>query len=401
MKDAHPIAAGPDPIRPGILENYYRHMFGKTAPGEEAFEGATFGEYHRLLRNTYWTVSREKAALRSKNPAFKALAGTFGGTDAPAKPAEGPKEKRKSAVLERLADLDLTAANLPDDLHGLFLDRVKRVSGFKRLPDLKALRIVEAVLCDTEEGAPGGTPLQLARIDLNDCGSSFVKTLLGMARAEWVRVELQDPPVFDLSLLKEYRDLRALFISSGLTLGARHLAGLPLETLWLTNVQMDSEFREALASIGKALKQLKLANETPFGPDALPEMPGLEKLVVHAYPEFKEAWIRFALAHPGTLCEFPPMAPPAANIPKAKVAEIHKGVDILEMSKGVKVWYEVWGDLAARIQGDAISNNELRDRLEETAGKCKPKVKLSSEGDELRMSSTSLESLKACLDGIP
>ncbi|HKP96257.1 MAG TPA: hypothetical protein VJ385_10905 [Fibrobacteria bacterium] len=389
-------------IRPEILRNYYESMFGKTAPGEDAFQGATFEEYHSLLRISYATISREKAAARSKNPAFKAMAEKFAAETAEAaadKGAEGaPKERKKSAVFERLPALDLAAAELPGDLHSLFLDRVKSVSGLERLQRLASLRVFEAILCDTSEDTPIGSRLRLTRLDLNECSGKFAKTVLGMARAEWIRVLQLDPPVFDIGLLRECKELRVLYLTCGLTLDARHLQGLPLEILWLTNVEMRSDFRDALTSLAKTLRELKIENETPFNPDALPGLPGLKKLIVPAYAEFKAAWISFAVSHPRILCAFPPVSAPAGKLPKARIVEIYKGVDVLEMGKGGKVWYEVWGDLAARLKGKAISNNELKDRLVKFASACKPKVKLSSEGDELRMQSDSIESLRSCLD---
>jgi hypothetical protein len=390
-------------IRPDVLKRYYESMYSHNGRPQEAFLGATFEEYFRLLRINYPTFSRRKAAERSKNPAFKAMAADFPEDPVeikpPSAPEGAPKERKKSAVFEKLAALDLLSADLPSDLHGLFLDRVKSVSGLERLRELKGLRIVEGVLCGSNGRPPVGAPLELARLDLDECAEAFAKSLLGMARAEWVRVVILDPPAFDLAPLKDHHALRALYVSSGLTLGAHHLAGLPLETLWLANARMGGGFRKALGSLGGTLRELKLANDAPFGPDELPELPRLEKLIVPAYPEYRDQWIAFAVSHPGTRFSFPPVSPPSAKLPTARIAEIHRGVDILEMKKGAKTWYEVWGDPAARLQGERLSNNDLLARIEPAAKKLKLKIRFSGEGDELRMQSASLDDLKACLDG--
>jgi hypothetical protein len=389
-------------IRPDILKRYYGSMYGHIGHPQEAFLDATFEEYFRLLRINYTTISRRKAAERSKNPAFKAMAATFPEDPLeikiPAAQKGAPKERKKSSVFEKLAALDLSSADLPADLHSLFLDRVKSVSGLERLRNLNGLRIVEGVLCGSDERPPAGVPMDLARIDLNECEEGFVRALLGMARAEWVRVVILDPPAFDLAALKAHHALRALYVSCGLALGAHHLAGLPLETLWLANVPMDGGFRKALEALGGTLRELNLANDTPFGPDELPALPRLEKCIVPAYPEFREQWIAFAVSYPGTRFSFPPLSAPSAKQPTARIAEIHRGVDILEMKKGAKTWYEVWGDLAARLQGERISNNDLLARIEPAAKKRKLKIRFSSEGDELRMQSASLDDLEACLD---
>lgn len=385
-------------IKPAILRRYYEVQFGRTAPHSSAFEGATFDEYLRLLRVSYPGISSAEAAKRSKNPEFRALEGKLA-DDGKAEPAQ-PGAKARRTMLDRKESLDLSKPGPPADVEWLQLDRLKIVSGWGRLRDLADLRHLSVLFCGTTEAFDGGPTKALASMNMTECTRQATRLLLQLTRPEGLNLAYLDEPAFDLHWLEGHAGLRSLHVTCGLATGTDALEGLSLEELGLSRVSMDQAFLRALASLRK-LRTLRLPEQDPFSPDALPDLPKLERLTVPAHPDHRQAWIDWAVAHPRVACGFPPPREPSAKLPRARMTAVRHGTDIFEMSRAGKTWYEAWGDFASRIPGARWSDNHaLRDHLEGIAARLKPKVKLSSEADELRLSSPSLPSVEACLDAM-
>jgi hypothetical protein len=385
-------------IRTNILRRYYEVQFGRTAPHASAFEGATFDEYLRLLRVSYPGISAHEAAMRSKNPEFRALEGKLPreGEGGPAHPAK----KARRSVLDRKESLDLAESCPAPDVEWLQLDRLKAVSGWGRLRDLADLRHLTVLYCGTPESYDRGPTVALGNLDVTECTRQATRLLLQLTRPDRLNVAFLDDPAFDLRWLEGHSGLRSLHVTCGLATGAGALEGLPLEQLGLSRVPMDDAFLRALASL-RNLTALRLPEQDSFPPDELPDLPRLERIAVPAHPEHRRAWIDWAVARPGVACSFPPPRGPSAKLPRARMAGVRHGAEILEMTLPRKTWYEAWGDFASRVPGASRGDNHaLRDRLKGALARLKPKVELSSEADELRISSPSLASVEACLDAM-
>lgn len=396
MAESHsPISL--DGIRPEILRRYYEVQFGRTAPHSSAFEGATFDEYLRLLRVSYPGISAREAAKRSKNPEFRALEGKLSGEEA--EPPRAPAKARR-VLLDRKESVDLAQAGLAADVEWLQLDRLKSVGGWGRLRDLPDLRHLTVLYCGTAEAYDGGPTVAIRNLDVTECTRQAARLLIQLTRPDRLNVAYLDEPAFDLRWLEGHAGLRSLHVTCGLAAGTGALEGLPLEELGLSRVALDQGFLGVLASL-RALRTLRLPDQDPFSPDRLPDLPRLERLAVPAHPEHRQAWIDWAAAHPRVACGFPPPREPSVKLPRARMAGVRHGSDILEMTLARKTWYEAWGDFASRVPGARWGDNHaLRDHLEGAAARLKPKVALSSEADELRLSSPSRASVEACLDAI-
>ena len=74
-----------------------------------------------------------------------------------------------------------------------------------------------------------------------------------------------------------------------------------------------------------------------------------------------------------------------AKSPKAKVAEIHRDIAVLEATQGAKTWYEAWADFTERAKVyKGLGNHDLRDKVEAWAEENKLKADFASEADEMR-----------------
>lgn len=391
-------------IRPEILRRYYEATFGKQGPSEEAFQGATFEEYFDLYRIAFPAVSRYQAATSRRNRAFLHMADRFaheqGGPMAEkAASASAPPPNR--AEFRRKPEVDLAAQAMDENIESLLLDRVKMVKGWKGLLKLKRLRRLSLILCDTEEEAPDGKPIKVEEVAVNECSQRALEVALAITRTRIAKIHHLESATVDLSPLRDHRELGVLLNHYGFALGLGSLKGLPLEKVHLADAVLDGEFRKALFSWKETLVALSLMRQEPFAPSDLPVLPGLRRMKVPAYSEFRTAWIDHAVANPKIRFEFPPQEEPPAKAPRAKVAGIHRDIAILKVAKGSKGWHEAWSDFTGLAQVyKGLGNHDLRDKLETWAKQGKVKAEFASEADELLIKASSMETVKACIDAL-
>src|SRR6185503_21360200 len=150
-------------------------------------------------------------------------------------------------------------------------------------------------------------------------------------------------PTLDLSIFQGHANLRALQVDALLVRRVERLEGLPIESFTAANFDPSAEFRAGLATLAPTLRRLCLASTRPFGPSLVPDLPHLEELQVPGYPELKEAWLDYAVAHPERRYDF---TQPGWGIPTSDnaIEEIYRGLDICRISKGKKTVFEVSGD---------------------------------------------------------
>jgi hypothetical protein len=394
----------PGPIRPEVLRRYYEATYGIGGRPDGAFQGATFEEYHDLLRNESPGILPYLAAKRSPGGVFKPLMEKFAAEyeadrqAAKERLAHPPKNATPRLILAKKTSVDL-AKDIPDrNIEKLLLNSIKEVRGLPALAKLKRLRVLKIQLCGIEEPRKIGAVIPLEDLDINECPHAVVQALLPETNAEKITLVDFESPTLDLALMKGHTRLRHLFVMLGFAKGIRHLRGFPLEHFSISDIRVDEALTETLASWKQTLVNLILSPGEPFGPEHLPALPKLEFLKIPGYPEYRKEWIEYAVAHPKTRFVFYPIGgtESPAKVPSAKVAEIHRGQAILEYAQGKKKWYEIWGDFTGGSK--AKTNHDVRDALEAQAKKAKLKAEFASEADELMIRAAKPEIVKACLD---
>jgi hypothetical protein len=306
--------------------------------------------------------------------------------------------RMRAAIFRRKPHVDLSLA-LPDaGIEFLLLDHIPRVSGWRRLQDLDQLSKISMVQCGSSEDAPAVRPRQLRELYLHTLTQSCLKTIAALTQADDVTIRHSETPLVHMAMLRHHTGLRKLFLYCGLAVGFAPLVGFPLEEVHITNVEMDEEFLRTLKS-WKGLRELWLENEQSFGPDRLPELPGLKKLRIPAYPEFREEWIKWAASHPKVTFKFQPVTESYGKMPSATIEEIYRDVAVLKLTKGRRIWYEAWEDFTDKspIPGN---NHDLREWLKGRLARVKKRVRLFSEADELGLSASRLEDIKWCIDAL-
>ncbi len=300
-------------------------------------------------------------------------------------------------IFRRMTELDLNTVTPNPELNRLTLDRIQNVKGWSRLSELEKLDRIRLIECGSAEPEPKRDVIPVTELSLLENSLSCLKTVLTLTMSEIVTIQHWETPTLDLVLLRHHRGLRHLFLYCGLATGFRHVASCGIERLHITNVELDSEFLSVLSGWKNTLWELWLENEKPFGPQELPDLPKLTLLKIPTYPETLAAWKAWRIVHPGVKIEFQGPPQPTANHPYAAVAEIHRDVAVMKVTKGKKITYEVWGNFSGKspIGGN---NHDLRHWLEMQAENAKKKITVFSEADEIGISTTKPEIVKWCID---
>jgi hypothetical protein len=379
-------------VRPAVLRAYYEAAFGNTNFPESALpDDATFDEFFALQRIRFPGTSRRTVAAQSRR--FRELAATF------------PDERQPQPLLPglcsvgRQTELDLTKTPIDHVTKSIQVSRVKNLTGLSALRKPGELINFHLTLCYGSAAERLSPPVTVEDVQIVSCGPSLVDTVLRSVRARRVHINQQEVPVFDAGVLGAYTELHQLSAFAGLVRGVSVLSGLPIEVLCISNVGMDEELRSTLSAVSGTLKNLTLENEEPFRPTDLPALPHLTRLTVPAYPQYRKEWLEFALSHSQTGCHFPPVKM-RGDFPKAEVAEIYRGVDILRIETGKKVRFEVSGDLTKLILKNDMDNGDLEDELHPLATKSKKKFVWSSEADTFVAQATRIEDARWLIDQI-
>jgi len=302
-------------------------------------------------------------------------------------------------IFRRLPKVDLAEALANPESSWLLLDRILDVTGWKRLPQLGRLDRITLVNCATSEAAPEGGRVETDALYVHTLSPACLRAIAGMADAVEVTIWHFETPVLDLSVLRHVSRLRNLFLHCGIATGFGQLSAAKLERLHVSNVAVDDEFRNVLASSRETLTQLWLANNEPLRPEDLPVLPKLKELRVPSHPETLDTWRAWRAAHPDVVLKFQTVAPPSATLPATAIAEIHRDAAIMRVTTGTKISYESWGDFTrlSRIKGN---NHDVRAWLEKAAAKAKRKVKVHSEADELGVTAARIEDIRWAIDAM-
>lgn len=381
-------------VRPELLKRFYA-MILDGAFDPAIYADTTFDEYHALRRVFFPGVTRQTAAANAPFEHLRAGAPPDEVKPEPAPPARGIKPFN----LNRLPRVHLGEAAIPEDVQSLVLDRIKALEGFRFLPRFKVLEVLTVALCEAADRAPASPPVALDRVEIRGCSPACAETLLRSTSAR--AVSFNFPAPVSLALLDGHPILRELSAGAPLVRGLERLSGRPLESLSLGSVTVNEQLRAVLATLARTLRALSLTATHPFGPEMLPDLssfPELRRLTISAadFADRREAWLSYAVAHPRIDFVFGRVVPSSGA--QMKVAEIHRGVDVLRTEKGAKVVFEVSGDLAS--EGGADDNGALEDRLREAAKAAKKKVKWSSEADTFVAQTADLNTARWIVDQI-
>ncbi len=382
-------------IRPDVLRRYHETTFGGRPALPEAFTGATFDEYVGLCRCQFPKISAWRAATHAPIAAFQEQAAEL----------EPDAQKQPSmpvfAALERQAEVELGQAlkEITPGVERLLLNRLKSVKGWAALATLSSLDDLEVGLCASPHGQAARPPIELRRVGITSCSRDCIRLVLGSTRAREVAIAYPRTSAFNCEALASHGDLEDLSLHAPLVLHVEHLAALPLRVLRLGMVEPDAALVRLLTSLAPTLEELNLSGTRPLGPEALPELPALKRLLVPGYEESRQGWIDFAVDHPEVGCFFPAYRKPSASTASVSVHEIYRGVDILRSIKGKKTSYEIALDLASEMAGFQGDNGDLEDELKRRARASKIRgLKWSSEADNLVAMSSTPDALRWVID---
>jgi hypothetical protein len=381
-------------VRPAVLRHYYETTYGGRGETAETFAGATFDEYVAIRRLRGPRLTARAAAVSAPRDDFRAQAEKL--------PPDPPRPEVPLPVtthLERKAALDLRTAPFTRGSTRVIVDRVKQVSGWEGLRAVSGLDDLDVVFCACERGEQLEPPLALRKASIRECSDACLDLLLRGTRTRELDLVHSVSPALDLGLVAEHRRLETLTVTAPLLRGLASLDALPLHKLYLGRVEPDDDLPRLLAALAGTLADLALGGARPFGPDVLPDLPHLAFLRVPGYPEAREAWIDFAVAHPSIGCFFPTFTPPSPREPVLTVEEIYRGVDILRATKGAKVEFEIAANLAELVPDFPGDNGDLEDQVKEAARAAKrKKITWSSEADTFVARAPDVETCRFLID---
>jgi len=382
-------------IRPALLRQYHEATYGDLPLNAKALAGVSFDEYVALRRIRYPKMSAWQAAVEAPTAELRAQA----------KKLERPQRQLPAmpvfATIARQPTGDLLEAlgSVEPNVQRLLLDRIKTVTGWAAIASLDELDDLELVLCDTTDSQAVDPPLRLRRVALTECSTAAMGVALRSTRARVIDIAYPQTTVFDAGMLASHCDVEEVTVTAPLVHRLAGLAELPLRVLRLGRVEPNGELGPLLRAVASTLEELTITGTRPFGPEQLPKLPALARLDVPGTPETRDAWIDYAVKHPQVACRFAPFEAPPPKALAVTVLEIHRGVDILQATKGKKTFYEVAFDVAAALDGYDGDNGDLEAELKGLAKRGKKRgLKWSSEADTLVVQATKPDTLRWVLD---
>ena len=379
-------------VRRDVLRRFYANKMGSKLSPEEVVDGATFDEYYELQRIDYPDISRKTAAANAPLERFRTLA---------EKLEDEPPRKRvhlENRELSRLPEVDLASARIDPKAESLVISKVKRVTGWSTLRRLDKLRELWVLYCSGPAEPATSERVQLSSLRVEDCDTPCLSAVLGATSAQAIRLVHRALPSLDLRRMDLPKGLVELSVGGAIALGVSRLAGMPLEELGFGNVVLDEEFRRLLTSLARTLRVLRLASDTPFSPDAMPDLDGFQKLEragITVHEQYKEAWIDFAMNHPKIAFDLRRHQPSEED---ATLVEIYKGIDVLRVRRKKRIFFEISGDFAEEF--GATDNEEFEDRMKPLAKAAKRKVTWSSELDTFVAQAPDIESCRWLIDAL-
>ena len=99
--------------------------------------------------------------------------------------------------------------------------------------------------------------------------------------------------------------------------------------------------------------------------------------------------------------QFSPVKEPLSTLPRVEIEEIYRGVDILRVQKGKKIYFQIAANLAGELlQSDSLNNHDVRDFVETAAKAARKRIEVDSSSDEVIIRSPKVETLRWCIDQI-
>ena len=382
-------------IRPDVLRRYYEAAYGTQVADEDAFKGATFDEYYQLKRIQFPTISRRKAAEKSERREFRKLADGL-----PPDPPRVEEVPPHFYMIERKPELELASAQIGADVQNLALDRIKSIKGWKGLRRLGHLKLLSLTLCGSAAEEPLVPPVLLDSVDLGSCSPDCVEMVFRSTVAREVQILHEDSSPLSLNLLRGHVGLERLWVDAPLLHGLGVLKQLPVKRLSLSGIAPGQELKGVLEARSASLVQLGLVCDEPFGPAVLPKLPELQRLRVPGYEQFRSEWIDWAVAHPQVACEFISVPEPSKR-PVVQLAELYREVDILRVTKGKQVVFEIAANLVEDVlDSEELDNGELEDKVKALAKKAGKKAQWSSESDTFVVQAKDLDTCRWVIDSV-
>jgi hypothetical protein len=382
------------PIRRKVLHAYYEATFGRGAAAVErhprVFADATFDEYLALKRTEYPTLSARDAAVLAPRADFRALAKTLPVELLPDEPHFTYGELTGAKVDARL--------RLPAGVDAIRMKGVKSLRTFGGLARIARLRRIVA-RTSAATFAPPQARVEVEELDVSSCRPEFVASLFGATRAQRVEwIEWGAEPI-DLAHLAGHVGLTTLHAHGAWIRNAHALPARRLAELALGRVRIDARLAEVLRAAGRTLRSLELVSNDDLAPTDLPfkAMRALERVKLCVHATHRDAWIALALARPEIRFDFGGPPPPRPALPEIELAEVHRAIDLLRVTRGTKLSYRIESDVADAV-GYAASNGALEDELAKRARVGKRKIDWGSEADTLVATARDLETCRWVID---
>ena len=377
-----------------VLRRFYGRMFGRKVPDEELFDDVPFEVYYQLRRILYPRVTKKTAARNSPLAKYNELADSL--------PDEAPSEKsgrRLRWITVRGKTIDLRSEEIAADVESLDVHRVKEVRGWPTLVRLSELKELSATSCKTPSEEGFESPILLERLEVDECDTTTLSTLLTGTRCKSVRLIHMTDPILDLRPLAEHDALIEVRVGAPLIRNVDALCGRALERLSLGDVAVDDALRRCLASAAPSLEFLQLRTSTDFTPDQMPtKLPRLERCRMTVHVAQEDAWLDYAADHPHIAFQFTRDAKVDRGKLTTEIEDYHREIEILKITKGKKVHYEVSGDLATTFGFD--DNAELEDAARPLVKAAKRRIKWSSEHDTFVATAKKPDDLRWLIDAL-
>ena len=376
-------------VRPAVLRRYYESTYGlEEIDGPRPYYAdATAEEFFQLARLRHYGYS-ESALARLAPPELDL--GDRSQLDTT--PTGGRVVSVPGTLVAKQPMVDLATVALDPGTTSLALDAVRSVVGWDRLAE-RGLHRLSLTTCRSAEPF-SGLPAEIDNLQVMFCDAGCVASALAAVVPAMLVVE-HDFRLHQPELVPDR--LRLLSVRSPLVSAPANLATARLESLSIANTRADDRFWQTVSGSADTLRQLVLGSLTPFGPQRLAMFGKLDQLEIVGYPEVREPWIDWAVAHPRVECIFREIGHWQFARPMI-LAELYHDVSILRCGTQARPRFEIAEDLVGLLDLDLDDNGVLEDLLKPLARKAKRKVRWGSEADTLVADAADVDTCRWIVD---
>ncbi|NPC70130.1 hypothetical protein HPP05_10285 [Corallococcus exiguus] len=378
-------------VRSQVLRSYYETTYGQGG-GRHAFDGATLEEYLALGHIVYPRLS-DKELLQRAPPHLKELR-VAAATASELRPPQVPVQPEWQFVSKKdRVDLGEHVQQPPPRIR---LSGVKNIVGLEKVRGSPVERLAFSK-SGSEERKVLQPPLHLKELEARWIDPEWLPVLLGSISAEKIWFDWDEEQPWNARALK-HMEIAHLQVDVPVLMGLAFLKAQRFVTVYVTCVADPADLKEGLAGSAQTLSELTIGSHVPFGPEVVAGLRNLKRLRIGAYPEFRQQWVDWAVAHREVGCMF---EPPVTFIREGApaLAEMHRDIPILvTRPKRGTPKYRVEYDVVGECELDFDDNGDLEDALKTAARQQKKKVQWGSEADTLVVTAADVDTCRWVID---